>query len=103
MPPLPSSLRLPRPGVAALVALVGGVAIAVELLVPAPRPVASLRARACSPHVAGCHGTIVVMEIDRAHDPGFSRPPPTTTARGRTVAPRMPNPCDGTPSLPRTR
>lgn len=102
MPTLPSSVHLPRAGVAALVALVGGVAIAVELMVPAPRPAAKLRSIvACPPRLAGdvvrigCRATIVVVEIDRAIDPAFSRPPPTTSPRGAAVAPRIRNLCAG--------
>ncbi len=102
MPTVPSSLRLPRPGVAALVALVGGVAIAVELMVPAPRPAAKLSSIvACPPRLAGdvvrigCRATIVVVEIDRTIDPAFSRPPPTTSASGAQVAPRIRNLCAG--------
>lgn len=103
MPTLPSSIHLPRPGVAALVALVGGVAIAVELMVPVPRPAAKLSSIvACPPRLAGdvvrigCRATIVVIEIDRGLDPAFSRPPPTTARDGQAIAPRIRNLCPGT-------
>lgn len=102
MSTLPSSIHLPRPGVAALVALVGGVAIAVELLVPAPRPAAKLSSIvACPPRLAGdvvrvgCRATIVVIEIERGTDPAFSRTPPTTARDGQAIAPRIRNLCPG--------
>jgi hypothetical protein len=98
MSTVPSSLRLPRPGVAALVALVGGVAIAVELLVPAPRSAAKLSSIvACPPRLAGdtvrigCRATIMVLEIDRGIDPAFSRPPPNPAPAGQTTTPRIRN------------
>ena len=102
MTPLPA--RLPRPGltVAALVALVGGVAIAVELMVPVPRPSAKLSSIvACPPRLAGdvvrvgCRATIVVIEIERGTDPAFSRTPPTTARDGQAIAPRIRNLCPG--------
>lgn len=110
MTPLPA--RLPRPGltVAALVALVGGVAIAVELLVPAPRPSAKLKSVVgCQPLLmdevvrVGCRATIVVIEIDRGIDPAFSRPPPTTARDGQAIAPRIRNLGPGGHPPPRPR
>lgn len=110
MTPLPA--RLPRPGltVAALVALVGGVAIAVELMVPVPRPSAKLSSIvACPPRLAGdvvrigCRATIVVIEIDGGLDPAFSRPPPTTPRDGHAIAPRIRNLCPGTEPPHRAR
>ena len=68
---LDAALVRPRWTAAALVALVGAVAIAVELLVPAPRPPPTIR-RTCAAW-NGCTPTFVVgSEL-----PPFSRPPPS--------------------------
>ncbi len=111
MAPVPRSLRLPRPGVAWLVALIGGVAIAVELLVPAPRAAAKLRpAVACPPQLDGdrvrlaCRAATVAIEIDRSVELRYAPPPPLPlTADRRTATPRIRNLCGGGDAVARAR
>lgn len=87
MPDVTPIATLPRPRftAAALVALVGATAIAVELLVPAPRgraaklnPIGGCRSPLSHP---GCHAVPLAIEIDgrfeRPIDGRFvQRPPP---------------------------